>query len=60
MSALVRAMVNTLFDHKVDPFDDTAVALTLIRVGFSVKDIENNWEQIQTMACMRQRNNDRR
>lgn len=58
--ALVRAMVNTLFDHEVNPFDEVATALTLIRAGFSVKDIENCWEQLQAMACMRKRNNDRR
>lgn len=57
---LIRAMVNTLFDHNVNPFDDVASALTLIRAGFLVKDIETYWAQIQTMACMRQRNNDRR
>ena len=58
--AMVRAMAATLRDHDVNPIDEIATAMTLIRAGFPAKLIEHCFDAVVTMALIRYTNEERK
>jgi len=57
---IIRAMANTLCDHGIDPLDEVAAGVTLIRAGFPAKLIEHCFDEVIAMTMMRVANEQRK